>query len=594
LKALIGCVINRNPVTFFTVRDAKPHRCCYLPGHPFLRQLLRVSDFMADTHPFDRLIPARRFLRRCRLDRIRLKVADSMGRELSGGKLLIGALLLKRLLEKHVLARDESTVGVLLPPSVGSATVNAALAISNRVAVNLNYTLTQDQINFCIREAGVTHVITSRAFLEKKPLELDAKIVFAEELRSKGTKLDTALAAFWGTVVPIPILERVLGLADVDPDDLLTIIFTSGSTGEPKGVMLTHRNIDSNIDAVEKLIRLVPDEMVLGVLPFFHSFGYTITLWWPLTLASGAAYHFNPIDARTVGELCEKYRCTTLMGTPTFLRGYIKRCTKEQFSSLDLVIVGAEKMPLELFSEFENKFGVRPSEGYGTTELSPLASVNVPDSRAMTPGTAGTKLGTVGRPVPGVRVKTVDPDSLADLPNGESGLLFITGDNVMKGYLNQPAKTAEVIHDGWYNTGDIAVVDDEGFITITGRQSRFSKIGGEMVPHIRIEETLIKIVGDQHCEGELPLCVTAVPDERKGERLIVLHRELPRPVEQILRDFSETGVPNLWIPDRNSFLLVEHIPLLGSGKLDLKRIKELALELTNGMTRRHHAPVPDA
>jgi len=517
-----------------------------------------------------------------------------MGRELTGGKLLIGALLVKRLLEKHVLAPDESTVGVLLPPSVGSATINAALAISKRTSVNLNYTLTQDQINFCIREAGVKHVLTSRAFLEKRPVELDAEIVFAEELRTQGSKFDTAMSVLWGSIMPVALLERKLGLANVDPDSLLTIIFTSGSTGEPKGVMLTHRNVDANIDAVEKLIKLVPNEMVLGVLPFFHSFGYTITLWWPLTLASGAAYHFNPIDARTVGELCQKYRCTTLMGTPTFLRGYIKRCTKEQFASLDLVIVGAEKMPLELFGEFETKFGVRPSEGYGTTELSPLASVNVPDSRAMSAGTAGTKLGTVGRPVPGVRVKTVDPDSLKDLPQGEPGLLFITGDNVMKGYLNQPEKTAEVIRGGWYNTGDIAVVDEDDFITITGRQSRFSKIGGEMVPHIRIEETLIKIVGDHHCDGEIPLCVTAVPDERKGEKLVILHRPLPIPVDQILRQFAESGVPNLWIPDRNGFHEVEQIPLLGSGKLDLKRIKELALELAHAGTMSQPASVPDA
>ncbi|HEX6985266.1 MAG TPA: AMP-binding protein, partial [Planctomycetaceae bacterium] len=353
--------------------------------------------------------------------------------------------------------------------------------------------------------------------------------------------------------------------------------FTSGSTGEPKGVMLSHGNVDANIDAVEELIRLVPDEMVLGVLPFFHSFGYTITLWWPLTLASGAAYHFNPMDARTVGELCQKYRCTTLMGTPTFLRGYLKRCTKEQFDSLDLVIVGAEKMPLDLFREFEAKFGVVPSEGYGTTELSPLAAVNVPDHRAITPDRAGTKFGTVGRPVPGVRVKTVDPDTLADRPRGESGLLFVTGENVMKGYLNRPDKTAEVVRDGWYNTGDIAVVDADGFITITGRQSRFSKIGGEMVPHLRIEETLVRLCGDTD-DGTPLLCVTAVPDEKKGERLVVLHRPLPKPVDQLLREFGETGVPNLWIPDRTSFYEVEAVPLLGSGKLDLKRVKEVALE----------------
>lgn len=531
------------------------------------------------------LVPSRQFLRRCRLDRSRLKIADSMGQEITGGKLLIGAILFRRLLDRCVLAPEEKNIGVLLPPSVGGAVVNAALAISRRVAVNLNYSLTEEQVNHCIREAGVRHVLTSRRFLEKRPMKLDAEIVFVEELRKKATKLDTARAAFWALAAPMPLLERHLGLTDVGRDELLTIIFTSGSTNEPKGVTLSQGNVNSNINAVETLIRLVPDEMVLGALPFFHSFGYTITLWWPLTLASGVAYHFNPMDSRIIGDLCQKYRCTTLMGTPTFLRGYVKRCTPEQFASLDLVLIGAEKLPMDLHKAFKDKFGFEPYEGYGTTELSPLVAVNVPEHRATSPSLAGVKLGTVGRAVPGVRVKTVDPETFTDLPQGSSGLLFVTGENVMQGYLNQPEKTAEVIRDGWYNTGDIAVVDDDGFIQITGRQSRFSKIGGEMVPHIGIEESLVRICGDVGDEGELPLCVTAVPDERKGERLVVLHRPLTKPIDEILREFSATGVPNLWIPDRANFFEVESIPILASGKLDLKQIRTIAEQKTT-----RHAP----
>ena len=552
-----------------------------------------------------RLIPPRRFLRQCRAWKNRLKIADSMGRELTGGKTLVGALLFKRLLERHVLTPNDQTVGILLPPSVAGAVTNAALAIGRRVSVNLNYTLTESQVNYCIREAGIRHVITSRQFLEKRPMQLQAEVVFVEDLRARASKFDMALCAAAALAAPLWLLERQLGLTRIQPDDLLTIIFTSGSTGEPKGVMLTQANIDANIFAVEELIHLRPDEMVLGVLPFFHSFGYTITLWWPLTLNSGAVYHFNPMDARTVGELAEKYGSTVLMGAPTFLRGYVKRCTPQQFAKLDLVIVGAERMPPELSAEFEQKFGFVPAEGYGATELSPLAAVNVPVDRAVSPELGGMKAGTVGRLVPGVSAKTVDPDTLADLPKGETGLLWITGRNVMKGYLNQPDKTAEVLQGGWYNTGDIARIDDEGFIEITGRLSRFSKIGGEMVPHLRIESALLELVArpngeaDAHLspahqptgkadkadshdpdqEGPL-LVVTAVPDPKRGERLIVLHRPLPLPVDQMIKAFAASGVPNLWIPDRAAFLPVETIPLLGTGKLDLKGVRDLALKLT--------------
>lgn len=543
------------------------------------------------TSTADRLIPVRKFLRRCRHDRKRLKLADSRKGELAGGKLLIGAMLFKRLLDRHVLSDDEKMVGVLLPPSVGGAVVNAALAVSNRIAVNLNYTLTESQVNFCIREAGIKTVLTSRLFLEKKPMTLDAKMVFAEDLRPKATARDKAAAAFWALAAPMPMLEKHLGLTEIDPDETLTIIFTSGSTGEPKGVMLSHRNVGSNIYAVEDLIRMKPDEMVLGVLPFFHSFGYTITLWWPLTLASGVVYHSNPLEARIVGEMCEKYRCTTLMGTPTFLRSYMKRCSPEQLASLDLVLVGAEKLPVELIAAFEQKFGIAPYEGYGTTELSPLAAVNVPAARAVTPDRAGVKVGTVGRPVPGVRAKTVDPETYEDRPQGESGLLWIAGDNVMRGYLNHPDKTAEVVRDGWYNTGDIAVIDAEGYITITGRQSRFSKIGGEMVPHIPIEETLTRLAGEADDDGLPVLCVTAVPDERKGERLIVLHCPLGKSVEELLKEFAASGVPNLWLPDRTAFFEVEAVPLLGTGKLDLKQMRELALQRANGRAGDWEEPV---
>ncbi|QDU49057.1 acyl-[ACP]--phospholipid O-acyltransferase [Gimesia panareensis] len=525
------------------------------------------------------MIPPRLFLRKCKSQRFQLKVADSMGDERSGGMLLTGALVLRRLLNKFVLKPDEKMVGVLLPPSVGGCAVNASLAISGRVPINLNYTLSDSDINYCIQEAGIKTVLTSQKFLEKRPIEMDANVLLLDDLKSKVTLWDKLFCMFQAFLVPAWIIERSIGLHRVKSDELSTVIFTSGSTGRPKGVMLSHHNIISNINSADDLLQLSPKDCILGILPFFHSFGYTISLWMPFVRKMRSCYHFNPTDARTVGKLIEKYQVTLFATTPTFLRHYLKRCTKEQFASMDVVITGAEKLPQSLAREFEEKFGIFPTEGYGTTELSPVAAVNVPPSRQLDPDEISAKPGTVGRPVPCVMAKTVDPETMQDLPEGEEGLLFIKGPNVMKGYLNNPEKTAEVIIDGWYNTGDFARIDEDGFITITGRQTRFSKIGGEMVPHLRIEEIITGIVSDPEAdESEVEVAVTAVPDPRKGERLIVLHKPLHKSVDEILKELSQEDLPNLWLPSSDSFLEVDSIPLLGTGKLDLAKIKQIASE----------------
>ena len=531
----------------------------------------------------DRLmIPVRRFLRKCRQARFRSKVADSSGLELSGGNLLTGALVMKTLLKQHALAAEDDMVGVLLPPTVAAVLTNAAISLSGRKAVNLNYTLDEKTVNYCIKEAGIQKVLTSRKFLEKRPYNLDAEVILLEDLKPKASGLSKLLALLTAHLVPLFLLERIYGLNNISPDEVMTIIFTSGSTGEPKGVMLTHSNIMTNIDAVDQLLHIKKEDVLLGVLPFFHCFGYTGTMWLTLCLSPKTVYHINPLDARMVGKLAKKHQVTVIMATPTFLRTYMKRCTPEQFEKLNLVIVGAEKMPLDLYENFKEKFGVAPTEGYGTTELSPVAAFNVPPERSGSDLQKGTKLGTVGRVIPGVMAKIVHLETGEDLPYGEPGLLMIKGSNVMKGYLNKPEKTAEVLQDGWYNTGDCAFIDEEGFIAITGRQSRFSKIGGEMVPHIKIEELLQGIVEnpeEQEAEEEaaMKIAVTSVPDEKKGEKVVVLHKGLTRSVDEILEEMSKHDIPNLWIPNRDNFIEVEAIPLLGTGKLDLQGMKQVAL-----------------
>ncbi len=589
LDQLWGSVFSFHGGKFFW---KKPHCWPYpitimfgdpLPDPDDVEQVRRAVEDLgveAVEHRHSNMIPARQFLRACREARGRSKVADSAGMDLTGGKLLTASLVFRRVLLRGHLKPDEKMVGLLLPPSAGGAIVNAALSISGKVAVNLNYTLSEEVLNFCIKEAGIKRIITSRKVLDKRPMNLDAEFLLVEDLKEQVTTTDKLLSAAAAYAEPVGSLEKRLGLTKIDPDDIMTVIFTSGSTGEPKGVMLSHSNVGSNITSSNQLFQFSETDVLLGILPFFHSFGYTLMMWLPLTLEPKGVYHFNPLDGRTIGKLCEKHGVTIVAATPTFLKTYLKRCSTEQMAKLDLAIVGAEKLPLKLAEDFHEKFGVWPTEGFGTTELSPLAVANVPDHRNnASDGQTGQKMGTVGRPVPNVAAKIVDPDTREDLGLNQAGLLYIKGPNVMLGYLNKEDKTADVVRDGWYNTGDIAVIDDDGFVTITGRLSRFSKIGGEMVPHIGIEEELAKIVEDESSdEPEIRIAVTAVPDDKKGERIVVLYKPLGQPVAEVIAALAEAGLPNIWLPSADSFVEVEEIPLLGTGKLDLQGIRARALE----------------
>ncbi len=523
--------------------------------------------------PARTIIVPREFLRQSRKAMFTKKVVDSTGVEMTGGSLLMRTLIFRRLLLREVLGPDEKFVGLLVPPSAGGVLANAATTLCRRVAVNLNYTVTSDTLNYCIEQCGIKHVITSRKFMERFDFKLNAKLVYLEDLREKVTTADKLAAAFQAYALPSAVLERWIGLHTIQPDDLFTIIYTSGSTGQPKGVMLSYKNVGTNSAAIDDILQLDDHDMVLGILPFFHSFGFTVGLWSVLALGPRGCYHFSPLDAKIIGKMCKDQKVTILVSTPTFLRSYMRRCTPEEFASMELVVTGAEKLPTDLCEAFEERFNIRPMEGYGTTELSPIVSVNIPPNRAIDGNTELNRLGTVGMPIPEVLAKTIDHETGVDLPQGETGILCIKGPNVMQGYFKMPEQTAKVIKDGWYITGDMGCVDEDGFIHITGRLSRFSKIGGEMVPHIRVEELLQKIFTDD--EEKLFCAVTSMPDPRKGERLIVFHLPSEKPIDQVLAELATKGLPNLWMPDKDGFYQVDEIPVLGTGKLDLQGLKNL-------------------
>lgn len=556
------------------------------PENPaFLRKSVeRVGGEAMSEHHQDDAFFLPRFVKTCKEAKFRRKVVDTTGVELTGGKFLAGCIAMSRVMGRQPFA-DAKNVGILLPPTVACTVANAALAFRGQTAVNLNYTLSQEGVDVCVEKAKLTHVLTSRKFLEKKPYTLEgAEFVFLEDLKTEVTGGDKAVGALYSFLLPAWLVNKLLGFAKRSAEEILTIVFTSGSTGNPKGVMLSYANVASQIIAIDQLFHLTKDDCVLGVLPTFHSYGYSDAMWMPLCAAPALAMHTNPLDAKTIGSFCHEQGVSIIFATPTFLRSYLKRCTPEQFESVDLVVVGAEKMPTDLAEAFEKKFNVAPTEGYGTTELSPFTAVNVPDHRCQMVEQKGTKLGTVGRIMPGSIAKTVNPDTLEETADGAEGLLMIKGPNVMVGYLDEPDKTAEVVIDGWYDTGDLAIIDSDGFIEITGRKSRFSKIGGEMVPHIRVEQAIERVVagaiGEDADSDEVTqaVAVASVPDERKGERLVVLHRPIPIQPDAILEGLDGENLPNLWLPSTDSFFEVDEIPLLGTGKLDLKKLNELASE----------------
>jgi acyl-[acyl-carrier-protein]-phospholipid O-acyltransferase/long-chain-fatty-acid--[acyl-carrier-protein] ligase len=332
--------------------------------------------------------------------------------------------------------------------------------------------------------------------------------------------------------------------------------------------------VASNVEQLNQVFLLHSNDRIMGILPFFHSFGFTGTLCLPALTGIGVVFHPNPLDSRVIGALVNKYAVTMLLATPTFLNAYTRRCTPEEFGSLRFVMAGAEKLPDRISIAFEDHFGIRPLEGYGCTECSPAVSVNTFDFRAASFRQVGAKRGSIGLPLPGMTVKILDPETSQPTGINEPGLLFVRGPNVMQGYLNRADKTAEVLSEGWYNTGDIAAVDEDGFLRVTDRLSRFSKIGGEMVPHIKIEDKLQELAG----AAEQMFVVTAVPDEKKGERLIVLHTLGEKELENCLEGLAKCDLPALWRPRPDQFIHVEALPYLGTGKLDLRKARELALE----------------
>jgi acyl-[acyl-carrier-protein]-phospholipid O-acyltransferase/long-chain-fatty-acid--[acyl-carrier-protein] ligase len=501
-----------------------------------------------------------------------IAIDTHLNKKLSGGMLLAISFALSRRFRKQI---KEHRIGIVLPPGIGAIIVNLACILAGKTPVNLNFTIGRSANESCIGQAEIKTVITAKQLTEKLPdFAWPEQCMDVKTLLKKIWKIQILVTYLFVLTFSAKKLAFLFGVSEKGGRDEVGLLFTSGSTGEPKGVVLSHQNILANVAQIKAILPKQKIPTILGCLPFFHSFGFTVTLWWPLLGGPQVITSPNPLEISKLAEVIQKYSIALIVTTPTFLRGFLKRAQPEQLRSLQTVITGAEKLPASLLQSFQEKFKIPVCEGYGFTEASPVVSTNLPASPEWG-SQHHYRIGSVGKLVPGMSVRVTHPESGDPLQPMESGQLWFHGPNIFEGYLNKPDITAQVLQDGWYMSGDLGHVDEEGFLYIQGRQSRFSKIGGEMVPHGTIEQAINDIctaMGEEDCIN----AVVGVQDSSKGESLAVLTTAKIEP--SLLRNkLAERGLPNLWIP--KTFHRLDKVPVLANGKLDLQSCQKLANEL---------------
>ena len=514
----------------------------------------------------------------------KLSLADSTGVELSGYKFITAVFLMRKKFKK--LFTGVQNIGLIVPTSAGGSIANMATLTLGKTIVNLNYSAGTQSLKHAILLAEIKQIIASKQFMIKlkaKGFDLEealdgVEILYLEEIKTTMSKAESLAMFAQAKLLPAWVLSA-LYVKKAKMTDTAAILFSSGSEGIPKGIELSHQNILGNIKEFINVINPKESDVMLGTLPIFHSFGITVTTFAPLIEGIPVVCHPDPTDGMGIAKMSHKYKATFLFATATFFRLYArnKKIHPKMFENLRMTVAGAEKLPKEIAKLFKERFGKDIQEGYGATETTPVASCNLHD--AIVPDTyhvqVGAKAGTIGLPVPGTAVMIVDPESFEELECGEDGMILIGGVQVMKGYLHNEAKTQKVIKnkDGirWYITGDKGHVDEDGFLTIVDRYSRFAKIGGEMISLGLVEGELNKVMSEND-----HFAITAVPDEKKGEKIVLL-LEGDKEIDTLKEEIKALGLNPLFVP--SNYFKVEEVPKLGTGKADFKGAKKMALEL---------------
>jgi acyl-[acyl-carrier-protein]-phospholipid O-acyltransferase/long-chain-fatty-acid--[acyl-carrier-protein] ligase len=586
LDRLWGSIFSFKGGRFFSKwPSAVPYRVMVAFGEPLpaeaadiatvRERLLKLGEFCYNERPVLRDHLARACLRGLKGNRFRSVLTDGIDHtSLSHGKLLGCAIALSRYLTRTC---PERRIGIVLPPSKGAVIANLAVAFAGKIPVNLNFTSARDSIESAKEQAGLSTIISARLLAKRlDDFPWTPQVIHLDETLPR---MKRTIVGWWllGLALPSALLARLLHLPHTGGHSEAILLFTSGSSGKPKGVVLSHRNILANVSQFAVMLDAKKDDLILASLPFFHSFGCTVTLWYPLIEGVRSVSYPNPLEAGKIANIVERYAVTVMLATPTFLRAYLRKSEPHQLRSLRLLITGAEKLPDELAQSFEARFGTRVLQGYGLTETSPVVSVNLPEPKAAAAGAPvqpSNRLGSVGKLLPGMAAEIRDPETDQKGSLHDTGMLWLRGPNIFEGYLDAPELTAQVLCDGWFKTGDIGRFDEDGFLYIEGRLSRFSKIGGEMVPHETIEQKILSVLQTAD-HSDRVIAIVGAADEAKGEALVLLS-SIDIDLSQIRTALSEIGVPNLWIP--KAVRRVEAIPVLASGKLDLAGCKKIAQE----------------
>jgi acyl-[acyl-carrier-protein]-phospholipid O-acyltransferase/long-chain-fatty-acid--[acyl-carrier-protein] ligase len=472
-------------------------------------------------------------------------------------RLLIGANLFAKVFGKELL-QDTRNVGVLLPNVVATPISLLALWKLGKVPAILNYTTGPATMLACAQVAGLKQIITSRNFLARAKLDIEPlaaaglKILYVEDLRKRSTGMQRLMGLIRVSLAPGRALR-----SPVQPQDTAVILFTSGSEAAPKGVELTHHNLMSNLRQMISVIDIQDWDRIFNSLPIFHSFGLTIGTLLPLVRGVHGFLFPSPLRYRAVPTALYDRDCTIMLSTNTFLHGYARKAHPMDFRSLRYLFAGAEKIQESVVQTWSQRFGVRVLEGYGATECSPVISVNTP---------LMLKFGTAGRLLPGIEYKLEQVEGVA-----EGGRLLVRGPNVMRGYLNPEPNAKFKSLGGWYDTGDMAKVDDERFVTILGRLKRFAKISGEMVSLTAVEEALSG--GFPQYGMRFQVAVISRPDPGKGEMLIAVSNEPRLQLDEIRAALRAKGLPNICVPREVKF--VKELPHLGTGKINHRALETM-------------------